>query len=112
MVGRYIGVGNCNAWNRLPGRANPRPTGTPDFPSPTGGGGGFEHPRLSRLLLVVEKNGKSVRKLVKNDYETISVNFFASQNCGPQGQQMTKFSSFFAFVKHRFGKALLSRERL
>ena len=22
---------------------NPRPTGTPDFPSPTGGGGGGEH---------------------------------------------------------------------
>ena len=38
-------------------------------------GGGVEHlqgnafHRLSWLLLVVEKNGKSVRKLVKNDYE-------------------------------------------
>ena len=44
------------------------------------GGGDWEGwcsntPRLSRLLLVVEKNGKNVRKLVNNDYETISVNF-------------------------------------
>ena len=54
---------------------NPRPTGTPDFPPPQRRGGGVEHPRLSRLLLVVEKNEKNVRKLVKNDYETISVNF-------------------------------------
>ena len=38
------------------------------------GGGGSNTPRLSRLLLVVEKNGKSVRKLVKNDNETILVN--------------------------------------
>ena len=30
---------------------------------------------LSRLLLVIEKNGKSVRKLIKNGYETISVKF-------------------------------------
>ena len=35
------------------------------------GGGGGEHPRLFRLLLVVEKNGKNVRKIVKNDYKTI-----------------------------------------
>ena len=40
--------------------------------------GMFEHlpPPLSRLLLVVEKNEKkNIRKLVKNNYETISVNF-------------------------------------
>ena len=41
-----------------------------------GVGGLVKTTRLSRLLLVVEKkNGKSVRKLVKNDDETISVNF-------------------------------------
>ena len=33
-----------------------------------------------------------VRKLAKNDYETISVIFFSGQNCGPK---MDKFSSFF-----------------
>ena len=63
---------------------NPRPTGTPDFPPPTGGGG-FEH--LSRLLLVVEKNGNNVRKLVKNDYETISVNFSLKSKLWPPGSK-------------------------
>ena len=56
-------------------RINPRPTGTPDFPQPTGGGGCSNiislvyHyiTSLSRLLSVVEENGKNVRKLVKND---------------------------------------------
>ena len=59
-----------------PFNLNPRPTGTPDFPSPTGGGGVWT-PRLSRLLLVVEKNGKKLRKLVKNDCGTIFSQFFA-----------------------------------
>ena len=40
------------------GYFNPRPTGIPDFPPPTGGGGGGERPRLSRLLLVADKNEK------------------------------------------------------
>ena len=59
---------------------NPRPTSTPDFPSPTGGGG-FEHPRLSRLLLVVEKNGKktfeSSSKIITKLFQSI---FHLSQN--------------------------------
>ena len=40
--------------------SNPRPTGTPDSPPPTGGM--FEHPRLTRHLLVVEKNGNKRSK--------------------------------------------------
>ena len=58
------------------------------------GGGVFEHPRLSPLLSVAEKNEKSVRKLVKNDYETISVNFSLRSKLWPSGQKMTKFSFF------------------
>ena len=46
----------------------------------------FEHPpRLSRLLLVVEKNGKAFESSVKNDNETISVNF-SRQNCGSRAK--------------------------
>ena len=51
-------------------------------------------PRLSRLLLVVEKNGKGVRKLVKNDFETILVNFSLRSKLWPPGPKMAKFSSF------------------
>ena len=45
----------------------------------------FEHPRLSRLLLVVKENEEIVRKFVKNDYETISVNFSQRQKLWPPG---------------------------
>ena len=93
-------------------RVNPRLTGTPDFPPPTGGG--VKHPpRLSRLLLVVEKNGKSVRKLVENDNETISVNFSLMSKLWPPGSTNGKiFKFFFAIVKHRLRKPPLSRELL
>ena len=57
-------------------RVNPRPTGTPDFPPPTVGGGWFEHPpSISAPIGRREKRGKGVRKLVKNDNENIIVNF-------------------------------------
>ena len=48
----------CKNFYALTFPINQRPTGTLDFPPPTEGL--FEHPRLSWLLLVVEKNGKSV----------------------------------------------------
>ena len=52
---------------------------------------------------------KNVRKLVKNDYETISVNFsFKSKLWQKNG----KIFEFFAIVKHRFGKPPLSWELL
>ena len=73
-----------------------------DFPSPTGGCS--THPRLSRLLLVVEENGKSVRKFVKNDFVTITVNFSLKSKLWPQGQKMTKFSSFFRDCQTLFRK--------
>ena len=77
-------------------------------------GGGFEHPPSisAPIWSYLEKNEKkNVRKLVKNDYETISVNFSSGQNCGPLGQKWPNFR-VFAIVKHRFGKPPLSRETL
>ena len=72
----------------------------------------FEPPRLSQLLLVVKKNGKSFRKLVKDDYETISVNLSLMSKLWPPGPNNGKIFEFFAIVKHRFGKPPLSRELL
>ena len=50
--------------NASPGQArvNLRPTGTTNFPPPTGVGGVWTPLRLSRILLVVEKNGKKLSK--------------------------------------------------
>ena len=45
-------------------RLNPRPDGPLDFPPPDGGGV-FEHPCLSRLLRIVEQNGKRRSKARK-----------------------------------------------
>ena len=97
------------------GSINPRPTGTPNFPPPTGGGGGgvSEHPlHLSRLLLVVEKNGKSVRKLVKNDYETISVKFSLRSKLWPLGTKKAQNFEFLRLSNNVSEKPPLSRELL
>ena len=57
--------------------------------------GVFEHLlRLSRLLLVIEKNGKSVRKLAKNDYETISINFSLMSKLWTPGPKWQNFRVF------------------
>ena len=77
---------------------NPRPTGLQIFHHLLGERV-FEHPspRLSRLLLVVEKNEKSVRKLVKNEYETISVNFplrYGNLNCVTIAKKWQNFLVF------------------
>ena len=77
-----------------------------------GRGGVFNYPRLSRLLLVIEKNGKSVRKLVKNDYETVSVNFSLQSKLRPPEPKNCQIFEFFAIVKHHFGKPPLSQELL
>ena len=68
--------------------------------------------RLARLLLVVEKNGKNVRKLVKNDNETISVKFSLNSKLWPSAAKNVQSFEFFAVVEHRFGKPPLSRELL
>ena len=65
-----------NMWLARPNgtRVNPRPTGTPDFPSPTRG---RSNPRLSRLLLVVEKNGKKRSKARQKWLRNYFNHFFA-----------------------------------
>ena len=64
-------------------RVNPRPTGTPDFSSPIWGGGGcLNTPCLSRLLLVVEKNGKK-RSKARSGATSISFRRGQSSGSGP-----------------------------
>ena len=48
--------GRCLVWDS--NCVNPRPAGPLDFPRPAGGGGCLNTPRLSRLLRIVEQNGK------------------------------------------------------
>ena len=74
---------------------NPRPTGTPDFPLPTGGGGGVEHPRLSRLLLVVEKNGKKRSKARQKGLRNYFSQFFAKVKImAPRAKKWQNFRVF------------------
>ena len=56
------------------------------------GGGMFEHYLGSHGRR--EKRKKNIQKLVKNDYETISVNFFTKVKIVPPGLKMAKFSIF------------------
>ena len=76
------------------------------------GGWTVNIPRLSRLLLVAEKNGKSIWKLVKNDYETISAKFLLRSKLWTSGAKNSQnFEFCFASVEQHFGKPPLSRER-
>ena len=89
--------GHTLTQNRPPfdkGLLNPRPTGTPDFPSPTGGGGSNTPPSISAPFGSREKRKKNVRKLVNNDFETISVNFSLKSKLWPPGQNMSNFRVF------------------
>ena len=76
---------------------NPRPTGTPDFPPPTGGGRGlFEQPPSTRLLLVVEKNGrkhsKARQKWLRNYFSDF---FFAKVKIvAPRAKKLQNFRVF------------------
>ena len=57
---------------------NPRPAGPLDFPRPAGGGV-FEHPpRLSRLLRIVEQNGKRRSKAREKSFRNHFGHFFCS----------------------------------
>ena len=73
---------------------NPRPAGPLDFPPPAGGGGAFERPPppWSRLLVAVEKNKGSIRKLAKNHFEIISVIFGLRSKLRSPGVKIPKFS--------------------
>ena len=69
---------------------NPRPTGTPDFPSLTEG-----EVSISVHIDRREKWKKNVRKLVKNDYKTISSHIFAQVKIvASRGQKCPKFRLF------------------
>ena len=57
--------------------------GTPDCPSPTGGGG--YDPRLSQLLLVVEKSGRTFESSSKMISKLFRPIFRSSQSCILQG---------------------------
>ena len=65
---------------------NSRLTGTPDFPPPTGEV--FENPPSSSAPIGRREKRKSVRKLVKNDNETISVKFSIKSKLWPPGAKM------------------------
>ena len=55
---------------------NPRRAGAPKRPWSAGGWGRLDAPpHLTRPLGVVARTRKSIRKLVKNNFETTSVNF-------------------------------------
>ena len=73
-------------------RVNPRPDGPLDFPPPAGGGGCFNTPRLSRLLRIVEQNGKRHSKLAKNHFEIISVIFWLRSKLRSPEVKIPKFS--------------------
>ena len=76
---------------------NPRRTGTPDFPSPTRGV--FEHPppRLSPLLLVVEKNRKKRWKDRQKWLRNYFSEFFAKVKIvAPRAKKCKKILVFFS----------------
>ena len=72
----------------------------------------FEHPRLSRLLLVVEKNGKRRSKARQKRLRNHFSQFFAKVKIVASRAKNRQIFEFFAIVKHRFGKPPLSRELL
>ena len=76
------------------------------------GGGGVRAPLPPSISAPIGRREKrkkafvSSSKMITKLFQSI---FHLSQNCGPQGQKMAKYSIFFAIVKHRFGKTPLSR---
>ena len=71
---------------------NPRPTGTPDFPPPTGGRGVRTPASISAPIgrrVKRKKRSKTRQKLLRN----LAVNFSLSSKLWSQGQKMSKFSN-------------------
>ena len=83
-------------------RVNPRPTGTPVFSSLIWGGGCLNTPRLSRLLLVVEKNGKK-RSKARSGATRISFRRDQSFRSGPLQTQSGPLKSQSGPYKARAG---------
>ena len=67
-------------------------------------------PSSSAPIGRIEKRGKSVRRLVKSDYETNSVNFSLMSKLWAPGPKNGQIFEFLAIVKLCFGKLPLSQE--
>ena len=82
-----------------PGHVNPRPAGPLDFPPPAGG---FEHPppRLSRLLRIVEQNGKRRSKAREKSFRNHFGHFLAQVKIEvTKGQNSKIFQNGFWTMK-------------
>ena len=80
---------------------NPRPAGPLDFPPPAGGGGGvWTPPRLSRLLRIVEQNGKRRSKAREKSFRNHFGHFLAQVKIEvTRGQNSKIFQNGFWTIK-------------
>ena len=80
---------------------NPRPAGPLDFPRPAGGGGVWTPPpRLSRLLRIVEQNGKRRSKAREKSFRNHFGHFLAQvKNEVTRGQNSKIFQNGFWTIK-------------
>ena len=83
--------------HQIPSMEEKSATSSAKLVSRQGGGGGESHVYLGSYWSQI-KTERSVRKLVKNDYEAISVKL-----CDLQGTKKQNVE-FFAIVEQRFGK--------
>ena len=92
---------------------NPRLTGLQIYHHLQGGGRGCSNtPRLSRLLLIVEKNEKQCSKAHQKWSRNYFSKFFAKVKIVAPMAKNGEIFEFFAIVKDRFGKPPVSLELL
>ena len=85
---------------------NPRPAGPLDFPPPAGGGGVWTPPHLSRLLCIVDQNGKRRSKAREKSFRNHFVHFLAQvKNEVTRGQNSKIFRNGFWTIKSLILKA-------
>ena len=83
---------------RPPCQVNPRPDGPLDFPRPAGGC--LNTPRLSRLLRVVEQNGKRCSKAREKSFRNHFGHFLAQVKIEvTRGQNSKIFQNSFWIIK-------------
>ena len=82
-------------------KVNPRPAGPLDFPRPAGGGGCLNTPpRLSRLLRIVEQNGKRRSKAREKSFRNHFGHFLAQVKIDvTRGQKSKIFQNGFWTIK-------------
>ena len=95
------GGGRSNAPPLSRARVNPRPAGPLDFPRPAGGGGCLNTPpRLSRLLSIVEQNGKRRSKAREKSFRNHFGHFLAQVKIDvTRGQNSKIFQNGFWTIK-------------